>query len=95
MEGGDNPAACLSARGSWPGIQAGMGGLDPQHKIGVVGLPAEGTAGCRLLCTHAGAGLAHTSTAERQRTAPSALAAVWKFHGFLKKRAEVESIQPN
>lgn len=63
-----------------------MGGLDPQHKIGVVGLPAGPTPREHLACA---------STAEMQHTALPARAAVWKFHGFLRKRAGVESIQPN
>lgn len=47
------------------------GWLDPQQRIGVVGLLAEGTVGCRLLCTKPREDPACTCTVEKQHSSLS------------------------
>lgn len=78
------------------GSRLGGEGRSPHHEIGVMGLPAEGTAGCKLLCTHAGlpAPQSRPDLHEHGREAEQSsqlLVEVWKFGDSLKKRAEVES----
>lgn len=95
MEEGESPAACLSAQGSWSGSRLGWEGWTPNTSLGwwVYQQKVQWGAGCCAPTPRED--LACTGTAERQHTAPLAHLAVWKFHGFLEKRAEAESIQPN
>lgn len=71
MEGGDSPAACLNAQGSWSGIQAGMGGWTPSIRLEWWDYQQKVQWGAGCCAPTPREDLAHTHTAERQHSSLS------------------------